>query len=205
MRNSAAGFVKIPGKLRLLAGALQQVIYELPHNDDEYPEHDLLKLPRLAALYWAETGADIPGAVPLEFLRLKVEQNILLEELKHPKNVINSELFQAELRPYQQAGVFYLKNMSDRGYNMILADEMGLGKTIQTLALITSDPGERMPVLVLCPTSLVENWIREIKRFTPRLRILEIGGSARKSLWEKCLSYDICICSYALLKRDISY
>ena len=184
--NSAGGLVKIPAKLRLLVGTLSRIVYEMPRDEEKYPDHEILKLPRPAALYWAETVADIPGAVPLEFLRLKVEQNVLLEDLKHPQNMIDPDLFQAELRPYQQAGVFYLKKMGDLGYNMILADEMGLGKTIQTLALLCSDPALRIPALILCPTSLVENWIREIKRFTPGLRVLEIGGNLRKNLWMIC-------------------
>ena len=197
-------FIKIPAKLRLLAGSLAQVVTELP-PDAEHRDCDLLRIPRLAALYWAEAGSDIPGAVPLDFLRMKVDQDVLLEDLKHPQDAVNHELLRADLRPYQQAGVFYLKQMALRGRNMILADEMGLGKTVQTLALITSSPRDFLPALVVCPTSLVDNWVREAGKFAPSLKVLEISGPSRKSLWEKSSSQDLCICSYALIKRDIAY
>eukprot|EP01052_Picozoa_sp_SAG31_P009991 SAG31_NODE_535_length_14348_cov_11.339603_14_plen_68_part_00 len=52
----------------------------------------------------------------------------------------------------------------------ILADEMGLGKTAMTLALIVKDLEERQasaaapvgPTLIVCPTSVLENWENEI-------------------------------------------
>lgn len=58
---------------------------------------------------------------------------------------------------------------------MILADEMGLGKTLQTVAhLVDAGTG---PVLIVCPTGLVSNWLREISRWAPdALRATDYRG-----------------------------
>ncbi len=193
--------VKIPPQLRLLAANIQSVIQQMA-EDPAYPETDILRIPRLAALYWAETGAAIPGAVPFEFLRLKVDMDSLAQDMENPADVTDHAVFTGELRPYQQAGVYWLRAMGERACNPILADEMGLGKTIQTIGLLSSDTQKNLPALVIAPTSLVDNWAREVARFAPSLRTVKIEGPQRDALWKKAHAADICICSYALAKRD---
>jgi SNF2-related domain len=66
------------------------------------------------------------------------------------------------LRPYQRQGVAWLQFLRENRFGGILADEMGLGKTLQTLAFIQSCHTNRKlsgPVLIVCPTSLVFNWV----------------------------------------------
>lgn len=55
---------------------------------------------------------------------------------------------------------------------------MGLGRTIQALALVLRDRtrGEKRPVLLVCPTSVVGNWEREAARFPPEHEILVHHG-----------------------------
>ena len=68
------------------------------------------------------------------------------------------------------------------GLGGILADEMGLGKTLQALALIEcirTTNTNSIPALVVCPASLVENWIREAGRFVPKLKVLKHHGTKR--------------------------
>ncbi len=79
------------------------------------------------------------------------------------------EGFQGTLRPYQVRGYSWLNFLRRWGLGACLADDMGLGKTIQTLALIQRDwhSGKRRPVLLICPTSVVNNWSKEAARFTP--------------------------------------
>ncbi len=192
-------FVKIPPALRLLAASLYPVI--VPQADDPaYPDADMVQIPRLAAVYWAETGAEIPGAVPVEFLRMKAAVESALEQDGTPLTANN--IFTGELRPYQKTGVCWLKAMGERNFNLILADEMGLGKTIQTIALLSSAPEKNLPALVVAPTSLADNWYREFQKFAPSLRTVLISGANRTALWKKAMTADICICSYALAKRD---
>lgn len=68
------------------------------------------------------------------------------------------------------------------GLGACLADDMGLGKTVQTLALIQKEreAGERRPVLLVCPTSVVNNWRKEAAQFTPNLSVLVHHGSDRR-------------------------
>ncbi|WP_236808854.1 DEAD/DEAH box helicase [Amycolatopsis albispora] len=73
------------------------------------------------------------------------------------------------LRPYQRAGVAWLQGADGGG---VLADEMGLGKTVQAIALLAARPGG--PHLVVCPTSLLGNWTRELARFAPGLTSVEL-------------------------------
>ncbi|WP_231707190.1 DEAD/DEAH box helicase [Tsukamurella sputi] len=73
----------------------------------------------------------------------------------------------ATLRPYQVAGVAWLRRALRLHGGALLADEMGLGKTLQAItALTVLDDG---PCLVVCPTSVITNWRREIARFAPDL------------------------------------
>ena len=118
------------------------------------------------------------------------------------------------LRPYQKQGVAWLTFLRANGFGGILADEMGLGKTLQALAFLRSarrEPAQdgqppmstaRLPDLVVCPTSLVFNWVAEAKRFTPDLRVLPLQGPDRRELFDQIPAHDLVITSYALIRRD---
>jgi SNF2 family DNA or RNA helicase len=87
---------------------------------------------------------------------------------------------------------------------------MGLGKTLQALAFcawLTSAEGGlgkgKTPGLVVCPTSLVTNWLREAARFTPQLRTLDLTGPGRAEKFERRKEYDLLVTSYAILRRDV--
>ncbi|MDD4734969.1 MAG: DEAD/DEAH box helicase [Kiritimatiellae bacterium] len=122
--------------------------------------------------------------------------------------VLNPEM-ENVLRSYQKTGVSWLRYMENGGFSGILADEMGLGKTVQTLAwlqLTRADESARgMPALVVCPTSLVENWAAEAEKFTPNLRVHLSTGAQRQKKWDKLEGADLVITSYALLRRDIDF
>src|SRR5205814_1522110 len=87
------------------------------------------------------------------------------------------------LRPYQKQGVAWLEFLRANNFGGILADEMGLGKTVQTLALlrhVRQTQPQTSPSLIVCPTSLVFNWVAEAKRFTPSLNVLALHGPERQ-------------------------
>ncbi|HMO05801.1 MAG TPA: DEAD/DEAH box helicase [Kiritimatiellia bacterium] len=113
------------------------------------------------------------------------------------------------MRGYQKEGVSWLRFLERCGFCGILADEMGLGKTIQALAWLTLervDPRARnKPAIVVCPTSLLENWAEESRRFTPDLRVHVIHGQDRKKALDQLDKADLIITSYALLRRDIEH
>ena len=112
------------------------------------------------------------------------------------------------LRPYQQQGVAWLHFLRENGFGGILADEMGLGKTLQTLAFFRTvrrpESGARnhLPHLIVCPTSLVFNWVAEAKKFTPELKVLGLHGADRHGQFERIAEHDVVVTSYALIRRD---
>ena len=129
------------------------------------------------------------------------------------------------LRPYQKQGVAWLHFLRENGFGGILADEMGLGKTLQTLAFIKTCSSRReeahtkiqseggkdqslvtsaatKPHLIVCPTSLVFNWVAEAKKFTPEMKILALHGPDRHARFEQIQTSDIVVTSYALIRRD---
>ncbi len=113
------------------------------------------------------------------------------------------------LRPYQKDGVDWLRFQERNGFCGLLADEMGLGKTLQTLAWLQLDrtrPEARgRPSLIVCPTSLVQNWVEEAGRFAPGLNVLAVSGTQRHEQWEHLPGVHLVITSYALLRRDIEH
>ena len=111
------------------------------------------------------------------------------------------------LRPYQLEGVRWLRYLEQCQFAGILADEMGLGKTIQTLAWLSLSrllPEARsLPALIVCPTSLVDNWAEEAERFTPGLKVRILAGLDRHQRWDARDGAQLWITSYALMRRDI--
>jgi SNF2 family DNA or RNA helicase len=126
------------------------------------------------------------------------------------------------LRPYQKQGVAWLHFLRANGFGGILADEMGLGKTLQTLAFLQTCSSRRKeapssksemdqslatsaatkPHLIVCPTSLVFNWVAEVKKFTPELKILALHGPERHARFSEIAASDVVVTSYALIRRD---
>ena len=87
----------------------------------------------------------------------------------------------ATLRPYQAAGVTWLRFLGRLGLGACLADDMGLGKTIQVLGLLLHTRAEQpgaAPALLVLPASLLGNWSAEAARFAPSLRVRVAHGSA---------------------------
>ena len=113
------------------------------------------------------------------------------------------------MRPYQKFGFKWFKTLARCGFGGILADEMGLGKTLQTIAFIKSEvdenKGNKMPSLVVCPTSLVYNWQDEINKFQQDLKCVIVSGSKeeREKNIKSIKEADVVITSYALIRRDI--
>ncbi|MFE7380451.1 DEAD/DEAH box helicase [Streptomyces zhihengii] len=88
----------------------------------------------------------------------------------------------ATLRDYQLRGLNWLNRMTSLGLGACLADDMGLGKTITVIALHLhrqTEPSAAGPALVVCPTSLMGNWQREIERFAPGTPVRRFHGASR--------------------------
>jgi len=138
-----------------------------------------------------------------EWLR-RLEGREALEMLAAPEG------FSGVLRPYQVRGYSWLAFLRRWGLGACLADDMGLGKTIQALALIQRDwemNGTR-PVLLVCPMSVVNNWLKEAERFTPQLPVMVHHGLGRmkgEAFKQEAKRQAIVISSYALIHKDFEH
>ncbi|MBI5548362.1 MAG: DEAD/DEAH box helicase [Deltaproteobacteria bacterium] len=108
--------------------------------------------------------------------------------------------FEADLRPYQSDGFRWLMRMAQWGVGACLADDMGLGKTVQTLAVLQARAALG-PALVIAPTSVSFNWLRECQRFTPGLRPVLFHEADRDRELASLSKGDVLISSYGLVLR----
>ncbi len=126
------------------------------------------------------------------------------EKVKTPKTIT------ATLRHYQEDGLAWLAWLEANDLGGILADDMGLGKTAQALAIIAHDietskrkkTQPTAPTLVVAPTSVVTNWLREAEQFAPKLRVALHHGSAREDPAQYIGEADIVVTSYGVMRRD---
>ena len=200
-------FIEYKGKTILLDGdAIMQALEVfqdcLPNNLDQSKVN-------LESIYGSYVYSTLDSLDGIEVTASKkwMEKAKTLNDQDVLKNIDLSKNLKCSLRKYQKDGVNWLRFLENRGFCGILADEMGLGKTVQTLAWLQLDRSEKnqknLPALIICPTSLVENWAEEVKRFTPDKSILVLQGSDRHKDWKNIPNYNIIITSYALMRRDI--
>jgi superfamily II DNA or RNA helicase len=140
-----------------------------------------------------------------------------IDEIKGARKPRN---LKASLRPYQEQGFHWLWFLHEIGSGGVLADDMGLGKTVQTLALLLAVKAadekasaaaveakpdakkRRFKALIVAPTSVVTNWVREIEKFAPSLTHALWHGGDRKERTDELEEADVVLTSYALLRRD---
>jgi len=108
--------------------------------------------------------------------------------------------------PYQAIGIEWLRSLQSLGRKgAILGDVMGLGKTLQAIGLLTHNVrAGKQNNLVICPGTLVENWRRELTKFSPDLRTYIHFGPFRAGVDEKVKGYDVVVTSYDCLVADHS-
>ena len=115
------------------------------------------------------------------------------------------------LRPYQLRGFMWMQALDRLNMGGILADDMGLGKTLQVISLLlwAKRKGGTGPSIVVAPTSLVYNWMAELRRFAPEMTVVASEGSqsARAQtiarLADENCDIDVYLTSYPLIRRDI--
>jgi SNF2 family DNA or RNA helicase len=117
-----------------------------------------------------------------------------------------SNLLTVQPYPYQAVGIEWLNSQQQLGRKgAILGDVMGLGKTLQAIGLITHNVNAgHKDNLVVCPGTLLENWKRELGKFSPELRTLTHFGALRAGTAAKVKGFDVVITSYDALIRDHS-
>jgi SNF2 family DNA or RNA helicase len=151
----------------------------------------------------------------------------------HDSGFIPPVRVNAKLRPYQLKGYNWMFRLYENNFGGCLADDMGLGKTLQTLALLAKVIQEEnlkiygpvvsnfdrqltifdrnnvsaimksRPSLIIVPTSLVYNWINEIMKFIPDLKVSVYGGQHRKPLKHYYNNFEVIITSYGIVRNDV--
>ena len=114
----------------------------------------------------------------------------LLKTLRNPRKLKTTavpEHFNGDLRPYQEVGYRWLRQMKQLGFGACLADDMGLGKTVQILAFLEAMREEKPngKVLLIVPASLLGNWQKEAARFTPDMPVEILHGAHATTLSER--------------------
>ncbi|MGK7900607.1 MAG: DEAD/DEAH box helicase [Hormoscilla sp.] len=138
----------------------------------------------------------------LQELLANLTDNKSIEAIATPAN------FRGELRPYQARGAGWLAFLQRWGLGACLADDMGLGKTIELIAFLLHLQGQDAliaPTLLVCPTSVLGNWEREVKRFGPSLKTLVHHGDKRakgKAFARTIKERNLILTSYSLAFRD---
>ncbi|MFM8322561.1 MAG: DEAD/DEAH box helicase, partial [Chloroflexota bacterium] len=166
----------------------------------------------LEALQYAQGAHEQTGGLPVEevlpdeWLKqwlARLNQDAALEVLPQPDGLTSP------LRPYQRFGYSWLSFFRRWGLGACLADDMGLGKTIQALAMLLREKellgGLPGPTLLVAPTSVVTNWERETRRFTPGLTTHVHQGPDRlrgAALAQAAAGVDLVLTSYVLARQD---
>ena len=126
----------------------------------------------------------------------------ILKDFTKPVEVDPPKGLKGQLRPYQQTGLKWLWTNVSKGFGCCMADDMGLGKTIQVISLILKLKEEeklKKPVLVVCPTTLMGNWMKELQLFAPDLKATTYHGLDR----QLNTNVDIILTTYAIMRIDI--
>ena len=180
---------------------------------------------RELAQAWQERNALAPDTRDLEAMHAHY-MAALAEKDALPLSVDSCVQMAIEMNPegiqspvkglydYQLRGFRWICSLHTLGMGGILADEMGLGKTAQMIAALLHFKKmvpDRMPSLIVTPTTLMHNWLSEIRRFAPGLtaRVMT-GGKALRERGLRAIAQgeqeapDVLITSYPLLRQDIA-
>lgn len=126
----------------------------------------------------------------------------VLSDFTKPVDVTIPKELNGQLRPYQEIGLKWLWTNVSKGFGSCMADDMGLGKTIQVISLILKMKEEnklKKPVLVICPTTLMGNWMKELQMFAPNLDAAIYHGTDRVLDVE----HDVILTTYAIMRIDV--
>jgi SNF2 family DNA or RNA helicase len=177
---------------------------------EKHRQREQLRLSQ--ALNLALGASDELDGLPISEIEIQDEFAQVLDALTMRRELVLQkppEGFEGQLRPYQVVGFSWLSFLREHGLGACLADDMGLGKTIQAIALLLHQKEAGLnggPSLVICPTSLVGNWRREINRFAPRLDVMVHHGTGRaegEAFVAQSLAHDVVISTYGLVRRDL--
>jgi SNF2 family DNA or RNA helicase len=206
--SSSEPLINLGGKWILVD---QQDIEDLKSVKDSEIENymDALKLGLMGKTQLQENGIKYDVIVEGELSEI-IEK---LQSVESFEEIPISSSFNGKLRPYQQDGLTWMANMARFNFGLCLADDMGLGKTIQVIAFLSylkdQFPNNLGSVLIICPTSILFNWHRELKKFAPNLDVVLHHGAKRiteaSGIPEFLKPHRIFLTSYGTIRNDIDF
>jgi uncharacterized Zn finger protein len=186
-----SGIVKIKDQYVLLNESDLQKIFNPVDFPEKLSSQQLLK----AALAEEYQGAAIG-----------LDPNVrkLIKKLTSPGIIALPKGITATLRPYQLNGFRWMAQQSKIGFGSLIADDMGLGKTLQVIALLQKFKLEgfldKEKALVVVPTTLLTNWMKELEKFAPSMRATVYHGLGRKL---DLKDSDILLTTYGMVRSDL--
>lgn len=179
--------------LRPISKDVPEIFVDMLDGDDP------ADLPYGKAISLLSSGGPLPVFATERFRQAgKDAADSLPEEIDIP--ALNATLF-----PYQARGIRWMHQTATSSGGLILADQMGLGKTVQVIGLLLLDPpGTTSPALVICPTSLIANWVREIAKFAPSLLALVHRGPYRTGVFRGLQKANVVVTTYDTMVNDIA-
>jgi SNF2 family DNA or RNA helicase len=138
------------------------------------------------------------------FLKFSNQQINIKEILECDLYSGTSSLFIRDLYGYQNEGLKWLQYCSLNKIGGILGDDMGLGKTAQIIALVAWIIERKIlkNILIVVPSTLLENWKREFMFFAPSLKPYLHHGAVRSGSIELLTNESIVITSYSMIIND---
>lgn len=184
---------------------IQRFLKEVPNQEEDLLSG--LNLPIVKGLQLIDSGEN------LNSFDLEKSFHEFLDQIYNPGKIDFQipESVEPILRDYQKYGYKWMKTLANYGFGGILADDMGLGKTLQSISFILSILKEvrskKLPVLVVCPSSLTYNWLSEFYKFAPSIKTLVLDGTKtdRMKLQADISTIDVIITSYPLLRKDVKW
>ncbi|MGH8001136.1 MAG: SNF2-related protein, partial [Brasilonema sp.] len=190
--------VYINGSQQFSRNSLQQVIAGMNRiiSGEAQQEYQLLK-----ASKWTTQTLEA-------YARLDVEQlSLTRQSVQH---FLDQEVFYCKIESIEDVeyeGWVYDFEVSE--HHNFVANNIICHNTIQFIAFLLHLKEQETlekPTLLVCPTSVLGNWEREVNKFAPTLKVLQYHGDKRskgKAFVEVANKHDIVITSYPLIHRDI--
>ena len=153
-------------------------------------------------------GAALTGTLEIdgELIAFDADGSLLtmvdrLRVAEQPEPLAEPVGLRATLRDYQRRGVAWMAQLAELGFGGCLADDMGLGKTIQVIALhLQLSQRGRGPTLVICPSTLLGTWERELTKFAPDVPVRRYHGAGRSL--SDLVPDEVVLTTYGVVRQD---
>ena len=124
----------------------------------------LAALDEIRGEYRLDKSECLPKAVETLFVEGKFQGSggVLTDEQLEEAFEAIPQYIREQLKPFQTEGVRKSLRINGR---VLIGDEMGLGKTVQAIAVASAYRQDEWPLVVMCPSSLKQNWKIELMQW----------------------------------------